>query len=99
MEVPDDWKLSIKASDWCSAWPDSWRSYDLSGCCHRHDNDYADPRVSRWVADVRLLGCVSRECNLLMGMVMFIGVRCAGWLFKHYIPLGGRAAGPSPYST
>lgn len=82
--------LSTKASDWCSFWPDRWRTYDYSLCCKQHDDDYENPEVSRWEGDVSLLICVEKCANQFMATIMFIGVRCLGWAFKHYVPKVGR---------
>jgi len=83
-------KLDTKASDWCTMWPDSWLGYDYSACCYQHDIEYEDPDIGRWDADVNLLQCVAKQGKTnfkgrLMAVVMFIGVRSAGWLFKHYV--------------
>ena len=51
-----------------------------------HDEDYADPSVSRWEADVKLLVCIEKNANSLMAVTMFLGVRLVGWMFKHYTP-------------
>ena len=79
-------KIDTKTSNWCTMWPDRWINYDYSVCCMIHDEDYADPSVSRWEADVRLLVCVEKNANSLMAVTMFLGVRLIGWMFKHYTP-------------
>lgn len=76
----------MKASDWCTCWPDKWRGYDYSACCQKHDEDYANPEVSRWEADRDLFRCVWKESYLVWACVMFTGVRCFGWAFRHYVP-------------
>ena len=76
----------MKTTDYCSAWPDKWISYDYSACCKRHDEDYADPKVGRLEADNRLFKCVKAHSNLLMATTMWIGVRCCGWMFKTWAP-------------
>ena len=76
----------MKTTDYCSAWPDKWISYDYSTCCKRHDEDYADPKVGRLEADNRLFKCVRKHSNLLMAIIMWIGVRCCGWMFKTWAP-------------
>ena len=80
--------LSTKASDWCSFWPDRCISYDYSACCEQHDRDYENPEISRWEADVALLICVNKHSNSFMATIMFIGVRCLRWAFKHYVTKG-----------
>jgi len=79
-------KLNTKASDWCTMWPDTWREYDYSLCCQQHDLDYANPFITRWDADVALLICVKNSSQPFLAVIMFIGVRCFGWMFKHYTP-------------
>lgn len=95
-------RLETKASDWCTAWWDKIGDYDYSACCQRHDEEYADPSVSRWEADVNLLNCVRKQgvwdtdnkwdsskkiaLAYTWGTIMFIGVRSLGWMFKHYVP-------------
>jgi hypothetical protein len=79
------WQIESKASDWCSFWPDHWITYDYSACCEQHDKDYEDDTVSRWDADVALMQCVCKQCKPVMAVIMFLGVRCFGWMFKHYV--------------
>lgn len=78
--------LNTKASNWCTLWPDRWINYDYSACCKIHDEDYANPGISRWDADLALCQCVAKHANTTMAVVMFLGLRLFGWAFKHYTP-------------
>jgi len=77
--------------DWCTAWPDRWAHIDYSECCHQHDIDYSYvcelPFLKgvweRRKADYRLMRCIQKSGLPWMGIVMFIGVRCCGWLFAY----------------
>lgn len=37
----------------CTFWPDKWGSYDLSGCCLLHDEDFA-AKAGFWRSNLRL---------------------------------------------
>ena len=37
--------------DYCTLWPDRWKTYDWSFCCALHDELYADPDMPRSEAD------------------------------------------------
>ena len=78
-------KIETKASDWCTMWPDKWKNYDLSACCHKHDDDYENVKISRLRADIDLFVCIKKNSTLIMACIMFMGVRCLGWLCKHYV--------------
>jgi len=77
----------MQTTDFCSFWPDRWRTYDYSSCCEIHDADYADPKVGRLEADNRLFKCVNKNANIFMATTMWIGVRLCGWMFKTWVPV------------
>lgn len=66
--------------------PGMQRDYVLALCCEQHDLDYADPKVGRLGADNKLFKFVNQHSNILMASVVWVGVGCLGWLFKHYVP-------------
>jgi hypothetical protein len=39
-------------ADYCTHAPDRIKSYDLSGCCKMHDDDYTEKIKSRLQADL-----------------------------------------------
>lgn len=41
-------------TDYCTLWPDRWKTYDWSACCATHDELYDDPAVPRAKADAWL---------------------------------------------
>lgn len=61
---------------YCSFWTDGGKR----GCCKAHDEAYsgAIPRVD---ADVALYQCVFNSGRPVQALLMFLAVRCFGWIF------------------
>ena len=47
-------EMNMKNKDYCTGFFDKIGDTDISGCCLVHDEDYADPNVSRKDADIWL---------------------------------------------
>lgn len=77
-------------SDHCTLFPEGW----WGDCCRKHDLDY-ESGVDRLTADQKLLQCVIESspetlpdytlvcggASLVIGFIMFIGVRLFGSFF------------------
>lgn len=76
-EVP---KMNIHKNK-CSCWFDGWFGKSWAEFCEKHDKRYMTPLgkgMTRWECDIELAEGVSSVC-VVMAVIMFIGVRCAGW--------------------
>ena len=73
-----------ETEDYCTAVPDRFNSYDMSGCCKIHDEDYEN-QSGRWEADCYFYKCLKQTTCLPIALVYFIGVRLFGWYpyWKH----------------
>lgn len=65
----------------CSCWFDGWFGKSWGWACELHDERYmttVGKGMTRWECDVELMKNVA-VVSKVMAVIMFIGVRCAGW--------------------
>lgn len=71
----------MNKDDHCTAVPDRWKSYDMSGCCLIHDEDYAAGTKTRLEADIDFYWCLRRVAPHWIAVAYYVGVRAFGWIF------------------